>query len=131
MTALAADRNTPQRDGDFLNDPVAANAKIYAGSLVVLNATGYAAPGTLAAGLIARGRADEQVDNTGGADGAVNVDVRAGVFSFANAGDITRAHIGDDAYIDDDQTVTAVTTGRSVAGRIVDVDSDGVWVKVG
>jgi len=131
MTALTTDRATPARDGERYSHPVAATAKIYAGSLVVLNATGYAAPGSTATGLIAAGRAEAQVDNSAGADGALSVEVSTGVFRFVNEGDITRAHIGDSAYITDDQTVTAVTTGRSVAGTITDVDASGVWVKIG
>jgi hypothetical protein len=40
---------------------------------------------------------------------------------------------GNDCYLVDDQTVakTSATNTRSVAGKIVDVDSQGVWVKLG
>jgi hypothetical protein len=135
MTALTQDRATESRLGDFVNDPVAAGKLIYAGSLVVLSATGYAEPGITATTVTARGRAEEQADNTGGADGAITIKVRRGIFKFANdAGDaVTRAMIGDDAYIVDDQTVagTSGTNTRSVAGTIIDLDSDGVWVQVG
>ena len=60
----------------------------------------------------------------------------AGVFRFENssAGDaITRAEIGDDCYIVDDQTVakTDGTDTRSLADKVDDVDANGVWVKVG
>lgn len=134
MAALAKDRDTARRDGVNFGDQMAANAKIYAGSIVVLNATGYAAPGSTATGLKARGMAEEQVDNTGGADGAKTVRVRNGVFRFGNsaaADEITIADIGNNCYIVDDQTVakTDGTGSRSVAGKIVDVDSHGVWVK--
>lgn len=136
MTALTADRNTQRREPGLHNLPMAANAKIFAGSLVMLNATGYATKGATATGQVCAGRAEEQVDNTGGADGAKTIDVRAGDFKFANsaAGDaITIAEIGDNCYIVDDQTVakTDGTGTRSVAGKIVGVDSDGVWVRVG
>lgn len=135
MAALAKDRNTPRREGDQVNDPVAAGARIHAGSFVVLSATGYAAPGSTALNLSARGLAEEPVDNTGGADGDLTVAVRRGIFRFANeAGDlVARTHIGGTAYVVDDQTVAA-TDGvgtRSAAGKIVDVDADGVWVEVG
>ena len=40
---LATDRNTPMKDGELIPVPVAANAKIYGGALVVANATGFAA----------------------------------------------------------------------------------------
>lgn len=133
--ALSKDRNTPARAGDQVSDPVAAGAVIYAGALVVLNGTGYAEPGSTATGLTARGRADEQVDNTGGADGDKTVSVRRGVFRFGNSGadPIDRTHIGGTAYIVDDEIVAATdgTGTRSAAGEIVDVDGDGVWVRIG
>lgn len=133
MTALTKDRNTHSRDGEQFSLPVAANAKIYAGGIVMLNATGYATKGATATGQICAGRAEELVDNTGGADGAISINVRAGVFKFANGGDITIAEIGDTCYIVDDQTVakTDGTATRSAAGKVVGVDSDGVWVRMG
>jgi len=134
MTALSADRNTPNRSGeDFVRD-VAAGVKIFAGAIVALNATGFATPGATSTTLKALGRAEEQVDNTGGADGAVTVKVRRGLFRFANsaaADEITAADIGNDCYIVDDQTVakTSGTSTRSIAGKIRDVDALGVWVE--
>lgn len=135
MTALAKDRNTVARDGKTFGFGVAAAAKIYAGALVALTATGYATPGAVSTTLTAVGRAEEQVDNTGGADGAVTVKVRKGVFRFANsaaADEITIAEIGDDCFIVDDQTVakTNGTATRSIAGKVVDVDAQGVWVEI-
>lgn len=135
MTALSADRNTPRRDGDLVDDPVASGAEIFAGALVALNSSGYAAPGSTATGLVARGRAEAYVDNSGGADGDTTVPVRRGVFRWVNDGTDTvdRSHIGGQAYIVDDQTVAATDGSgtRSAAGEIVDVDSDGVWVDHG
>lgn len=132
MTALLKDRNTAQRQGDEFNHPVAAAAHIFAGSLVVLDAARNAKPGLTATGLIAIGRAEEAVDNTTGAAGDKTVQVRNGVFLFANDGSIARADLGGTAYIVDDQTVadTDGTGTRSAAGKIVDVDAAGVWVKI-
>ena len=42
--ALSQDRNTPFKDGEIIAVPVAASAVIYAGALVVANASGIAAP---------------------------------------------------------------------------------------
>jgi hypothetical protein len=114
--------------------PVAAAQQIFAGALVAVNATGYATPGATATTLRGIGRAEAQADNSAGADGAISVDVMRGVFRFGNsaAADlITRAEIGADCYIVDDQTVakTNGTGTRSVAGTVFDVDADGVWVK--
>jgi len=132
--ALSKDRNTPIRDGDNVVHPVAAAKKIYAGSLVALNATGNAVPGATATTLIAVGRADERVDNSLGADGAVLITVRRGIFRFFNySGDlIGRTEIGKSCYIVDDETVakTNGTSTRSVAGKVIDLDSSGVWVEI-
>lgn len=130
---LTRDRNTPERAGDILVLPVAGNAVIHAGALVVINA-GYAAPGSTAANLRSAGRADEAVDNTGGADGAQSIRVRRGVFKWKNSATdpIGTEHLLGDAYIEDDETVAATDGGgtRSKAGKILGVDSDGVWVEI-
>lgn len=136
MTALATDRNTRRRSGVLFSDPVAAATTIFEGALVCLNAAGNAVPGSTATTLIARGVACARVDNSAGAAGDKLVESEAGVFQFANsaaADEITRAEIGDTAYIVDDQTVakTDGTSTRSAAGKIVDVDAAGVWVQVG
>lgn len=136
MTALVADRNTQVRDGTRFVRSVAAGAKIFAGALVVLNAAKFAKPGSTATGLVADGRAEHFVDNSTGADGAVRIEVRPGVFPFANSAStdaIAQVDIGNACYIVDDQTV-AKTDGsgtRSKAGTIVDIDAFGVWVGVG
>lgn len=133
---LSNDRATAERCGPTIRKPgVAADALIYAGALVVMK-DGFAEPGFTGLGLVAVGRAEEQVDNTGGADGARRVKVKAGTFRFDSAAStdaITKADIGKVAYILDDHTV-ARTDGagtRSPAGPIWDVDAAGVWVRIG
>ena len=132
--ALSADRNTPMKDGELVNVPVATTVKIYAGALVALNASGYATPGAVATTLTYLGRAEEQVDNTGGADGAKTVNVRRKkAFKWKNHGAdaIVQADLGKTCYIFDDETVakTDGTATRSAAGKVVGLDSDGVWVE--
>jgi len=135
MTALTSARNTPERAGDVLGYPVKASVKPIQGGIAVLSA-GYAAPATTATGLIAIGRFEETVDNSAGSNGDISVQVKRGTFKFANSasGDlIAQADVGADCYLVDDQTVakTSATNTRSVAGKIIAVDSDGVWVKIG
>ncbi len=132
--ALSTDRNTPMRDGRICSLPVAASAKIYAGALVARDANGDATPGATATGLLGIGRAEARADNSAGSAGDISVEVRTGVFRFDNsagADQVTRADIGADCYIVDDATVakTDGTGTRSVAGRVFDVDADGVWVR--
>lgn len=132
MAALTADRNTPMKDGELISVPVATTKKIFAGSLVAADANGYATPGAVAATLTALGRAEETVDNSAGGNGAKSVNVRRGVFRFANkAGDlVTQALLGKPCYIEDDQTVRLTATGASIAGTVMGVDADGVWVRI-
>lgn len=134
MTALTAPRNTIERYGKYLVFPVAASKKVYEGSMIALSATGYATPGATATTLKTVGVARDTVDNSAGADGALTVAVKRGVFRFDNSasGDaIALTEVGSNCYLVDDQTV-AKTNGsntRSVAGVVRDVDALGVWVE--
>lgn len=135
MAALTKDRNTPLFEGDVFSGPVAAAAVIYAGALVARNAAGDLVPGSTATGLIGVGRAEERVDNTDGAAGALSIRVRPGLFRFANsasADELTKADIGKACWIVDDQTVarTSNTSARSRAGIVRGVDALGVWVEL-
>ena len=134
--ALNAERDTPElaNGGKTLALPVKGATTIYQGSLVALNASGYAVPGSAAEGLIAAGRAEETVVNAG-ADGAATIRVTRGVFVFDNSATqgnkVTAAHLLKPCYIEDDQTVTALSTGSSVAGKVIAVRDDGVAVEIG
>lgn len=137
MTALAAARNTKRMlsaHDQTLAFKVKASTKIYKGSIVVANA-GYAAPATTATGLICLGRAKDTYDNSSGSAGAISAEVETGIFKFANAGGdaITQADVGADCFLDDDQTVskTDSTASQSRAGKVVSVESDGVYVLMG
>ncbi|OON62290.1 hypothetical protein B0920_02085 [Massilia sp. KIM] len=134
MAALTASRNTPMKDAQLVVFPVAANAKIFAGALVAINAAGFLVPGTVSTTLRYQGRANAFCDNTGGADGAKTVAVRRRqAFKFANhAGDpVAQADVGNVVYIVDDQTVakTNGTGTRSAAGKLLAVEVDGVWIE--
>lgn len=137
MTALTSDRPTNRRPGHQFVDPVATNVRIFMGSLVVLDASGNAKPGTTATGLIARGVAQETVDNLLGAAGARTVRTEPGCFGLGTDGSITRAHIGKTVYIVDDQTLSATDGSgtRSAAGVLKDLEGSGstatAWIQVG
>lgn len=136
MAALTAERDTVEisNGGRTLVLPVKGATTIYQGSIVALNASGLAVPGATAAGLTAAGRAEETVQNTG-ADGAASIKVCRGVFIFDNTAaaenKVDTAHVLKDCYMEDDQTVTALATGASVAGRVIRVDDEGVAVEIG
>lgn len=133
MTATTEERNTKRRDGVQFSFPAAASA-VLAGTIVVINASGYAEAASTATGKIAVGVAEESVDNSGGSAGDLNVPVRRGVFAFANSADtdeITLADVGSTCYLVDNQTVakTDDESNRSAAGTVRDVNDDGVWVE--
>lgn len=130
---LIADRNTVMKDKKLIPALVAAATKIYAGSLVAANAAGYATPGAVSPSLTYLGRAEEMVDNTAGANGALSVLVRREeAFKWGNAAAdaVTQASLGKPCYIYDDSQValTSSNNTRSIAGIVLGVDADGVWV---
>lgn len=137
MAALSAKRNTPKM-GDFGSFTLAVAQKgattVHQGGLVAMNGA-FGTPGSTVTARKTVGVAKETSVNAG-ADGAVTFEVEGGIFKFGNsaAGDaITDADIGADCYVVDDQTVakTDGTGTRSKAGRIIKVESDGVWTLVG
>ncbi len=130
---LSKDRRTPWREGTHVSHPVAAGVQIFAGALVALKA-GEAVPGNTETGLVALGRAEHGADNRNGSAGDLQVEVRRGLLRWANASadPVDRTHIGQSAYIVDDESVAATDGSgtRSAAGLIVDLDADGVWVEM-
>lgn len=136
MGALTNARDTTEimNGGKQLVLPVKGKTTIYQGALVALDENGYAIPGKKAEGLTAAGRAEETVENTGG-DGELVIRVTRGVFVYANTGTsgnkVGAAHLLKPCYIQDDQTVTALAAGASVAGLVVRVDDSGVAVEIG
>lgn len=129
---LSRERNTPQLGDGLLREiGVKANAVIHAGALVV-NDGGVAAPGRAAPGLIALGRAELTADNTGGADNAIRVRIRRGVYGFKNSSTdpVVAADLGQDCFIVDDETVarTAGNNSRSRAGTVFALEGDIVFV---
>lgn len=157
MAVLSAARNT-LRQGESITPellwmPLAANAKIFQGSLCGLNAAGYLVAGqNIPAGGVVLGRAEPLpfynpaqlggtigygtvADNTGGANGAIFAHVRQGAFwwdNSAGADQIGQANIGAFAFVVDDHTValTDANGTRARAGVIYGIDSvQGVLVQ--
>lgn len=131
MTAAAIDRNTDRKDGGFKAYPVLAATKIFKGTLVVIDAAGFAKPAVNAANNKVVGVADAQADNSAGASAAINVIVREGVYRFA-ATAITQAMVGKIMHVVDDQTFDdAIGTAGIKAGRLVEfVSVTEGWIHV-
>jgi hypothetical protein len=131
MAALSAGRVTGWKavPCQRVSYKVKGSTTIYQGSLVVLD-SGYACPGRTATGLIAVGRACFTVTNSGSSGDDVTVDIETGTFKWINAsGDpLLAANVGGTAYITDDQTVNVTSTGKSAAGKLIELESDGAWI---
>lgn len=133
MAAATADRNTTVKElGRSASLRVAASTQIFKGTLVRPNATGFLIPADDAAGGgDASWLAEENVDNSAGADGDLRCRCRKGVVLVDNGGGVVQASIGAEVSSEDDQTVdlTSVTTNDHVVG-LVDDFSDGGQVVV-
>lgn len=110
--------------------PVKAGVTCYQGGLAVMDGA-VVKPGVAAAGLRTVGIFTRYAKNAG-ADGSVSVSTRRGTFKFKNHGvnAVTAAHIGSDCYVEDDETVGSLVTAKSVAGKVFQVEADGVWVTI-
>lgn len=129
MAALHDNRNTIERTGYDFGFTVAAEAIVYQGSMIALNASGNAVPASV------NGNACVGVARTY-TEGGGMVQVRRGCFAFNNStGDdaISTADVGKACYVADDQSVKK-TAGASPAapsaGLVMAVDEHGVWVKI-
>jgi len=132
MVALTKDRNTAARAGDDVSRPIAANVTCFAGGMGAVNAAGNVVPAANTAGLKVVGRIEATVANAGGAAGAATVPMRRGVFHFANSATspLTVADLGGNALVEDDATVAKVKTQSIVAGKVIDIDVNGVWIEI-
>jgi len=129
--ALSADREIVFREGLDVEFPMAA-VKIYAGSLVCINATGYAAPAADTVSFKFVGVALEQKDNSGGSPGDKKIKVRTeGVFEFA-ASSIAQASVLADMYVVNDETFDESDPGQGIkCGKLVKVESSSrgwIWI---
>lgn len=121
MSNVTAVREDNLQDGVLLSVPLAAT-KVYKGSLLAFNASGYADHAADTASFNRLGIAYETVDNSGGAAGALNVRVkRIGVVDLDFSGTANQATVGQQVTMVDDHTVAlaATTTNDIVAGRCV------------
>lgn len=95
---------------------------------------GFAVPAHDATGKLFFGRAEHDVDNTQGADGAAYIAVtRNRHFMLANdaSAPLTQADIGKPVAITGDGTVGKATQGKLIAGTMMGLDGGThVWVEV-
>lgn len=125
MTALAQDRTSGENNYRFRQYTLKAGTIAYQHGAAFLDPkTNIVEPVTTKPGMIYLGLFAEKVDATAAA-ALVNVDMIDEVKTHRFANDVTNAiaatDVGQIAYFVDDQTVSIVGAGRSVAGRIWDV----------
>lgn len=132
---MSKSKNVISRTGDLVSAPMKGDVEIKRGHLLVADATGFAQEAHEAPGLKVLGMADDSVSNKDGVDGAKQATARRGKdwYRFDNdiADPVTRAHLQQDCYIVDSETVSSShnTNARSVAGILRDVDANAAWVE--
>jgi len=115
---------------------LAANVKCIKGDFGITDGGRYIEPARVDTGLTPIGRFALTVDNTGGLAGAKKVIARLvnGLFADGFLNDtvapVLATHLWTNVYLKDARTVSADGTGRSVAGVLVRIDSDKVFVKL-
>ena len=110
MTALAKDFLRVHKDFDTLSIPVKASTTIYKGSLVGVDATGYAVPMSDTSGLRMMGVATAGVDNSAGSSGDLNVKLDVQKVQKMACASATQAWVGVNVYAVDDNTVALIAT---------------------
>ena len=126
MTTLAKDKPRAYEIGDESDIPVIASDIIYSGAAVGNNGAGYARP--LAGGDKFLGFASVQVDNSTGAAGDKNVNVRRrGQIQLSVSGAVI-TDVGQPVYASDDDTFTFSPVGASFVGFVKRFVSGGVVV---
>lgn len=101
--AVTANQLVKVQDGDRRSYPVEESTRIYQGTLVYVNAAGYACDVTATGVNAFVGIAAGEADNTSGADGAIEVEVYTeGDFeltgTFNSITDVGMPAFGDDNY---------------------------------
>lgn len=129
--ALSHGRNTPEINGKFVILGVKAGTKIYEGSIVAIE-DGFAVPAYKSSDLTAAGRAEFMADNSEGEDGEILIHVKRGVFAYENdtVNPVTSEDILKNCYAADDETVTSLSTGSCVVGKVISIKDGQVYVEI-
>ena len=127
----------PWRDGKTIVLGVAAEMQIREGQMVALNADGYLVPATHSDAAFVVGQANQIALNVNGENGDESIGVKRKLaFLFINsvgADEIKPNHLFEDCYLVNEDTVSATAggSGRIVAGKVIEISQEGVWVEIG
>lgn len=119
--AVTANQLIKMQDGDRRSYPVAGSTHIYQGTLVFVNASGYADDDTATGVNGFVGIAVSEVDNSSGSDGDLNVEVYSeGIFELTGSG-FAQTDVGMPIYADDNYACVLSLGSSSVRiGSIVE-----------
>ncbi|MFW2176654.1 MULTISPECIES: hypothetical protein [unclassified Moraxella] len=129
-------KDVPYRDGIRIPLLVATGVAIVTNQMIATNEQGFAVPAHDATAKLFFGRAEHDMDNSKGADGAGYITItRNRHFMLANdaTAPLTQADIGKPVAYLADGVVGKATQGKLIAGTLMGLDSGGthVWVEVG
>ena len=131
MTALAADRRLDIVAGTqtrYRVAKVAAGVRIFKGAMIARDRLGFIRPAAEVIGWKVLGIAQEQVDNTAGPNGALEVRYLTAVsvrLQNDATAPVTQLQLYAAVYVRDDQTVQASSASGLVAGVAESIELDG------
>jgi len=119
MANLTANKEVEEQHPRLMSMAMAGE-KIFKGALCNINAAGFIAKSVAEAGAVFAGVAYEQVDNSAGSAGDLEIKIlRHGVFKLSGAG-FAQTDVGQSVYASDDQTISKTQGTNEVAvGKIV------------
>lgn len=124
MTALTQNVARDGKNTKMPAYPVLADAVIYRGALLKIDAAGFLAPCASEAGCVFAGVAREGVDATGASSGDYKCLVETKDSFYVAAAGIVAADLGKKVYAADDNTVQlAAGTNLQEVGKIIEVVS--------
>lgn len=119
MAATEATPRTYYGDRTYLQHGVAATTKVYQGSFLALDSDGYAVPLTTSQTKFL-GLAEQDVDNSAGADGDKSVRVVAEAIVELAVTGATVTSVGSTVYANDSNSIDLADAGSDVAiGKVV------------
>lgn len=134
MTATTRDVIYTRRDGGLIERPIAADTKVYGGTLLCLDSSGRVVDGEVASGLRFAGLCERAVDNIDGAAEAEHVLLRdQGEFLLTGSG-FSASSLGRPVFLLDNATVTLGASDLEhwiQVGVVVEVvSSTQAWVRL-
>ena len=123
LVATARDRNTPRVA--FATSAVPAGEQVYTGAIIgQTNGLAYTVRSDSSTLTVIGVAQNAAASNE-------TVLARSGIFGLKNNGTVAVANIGSNAYAATNTGYTVSSSGTVAVGKIVTVDSDYVWVRVG